>query len=165
MVKSNGKIILERYAEITQDKPCMFEPVYFNRPNNRGTYNIRKRLGAQLAKIIHQQIPDLNDTVVSYVPNTSETAALGLYEELLRLDYQVKARSISESKSELSAQEMEKFLKPSIRFEQTLTKDIKIRTFISQKKYRNQLVLNAYDSIEDSAAFFRGKRIIADITV
>lgn len=161
VVKSNGKIILERYAENTQDKPCMFEPVYFNRPNNRGTYNIRKRLGAQLAKIIQNQIPDLNDTIVSYVPNTSETAALGLYEELLRLDYQTKARSIFESQSKISAQEIEKFLEPRIRFEQTLTKDLKIRTFITQKKHRQKLVLNAYDSIEDSAALFRGKRIIA----
>ena len=59
------------------------------------------------------------------VPNTSETAALGLYEELLRLDYQTKARSIFESQSKMSAQEIEKFLEPRIRFEQTLTKDLK----------------------------------------
>lgn len=163
VVKSNGRIILEQYSDSTQDKPCMFEPVYFNRPNNQGTYTIRKRLGAQLAKIIQEQIPDLDDTVVSYVPNTSESAALGLYEELLKLEYQKKARKIYQNQElkNSSQDELEKLLQPRIRFEQTLTKDLKIRTFITQKKHRNKLVLNAYDSIADSAELFRGKRIIA----
>lgn len=163
VVKSNGRIILEQYSEHTQDKPCMFEPVYFNRPNNQGTYNIRKRLGAQLAKIIQEQIPNLDDTVVSYVPNTSESAALGLYEELLKLEYHKKAGQIYErlNARDLSQADLEDLLKPKILFEQTLTKDLKIRTFISQKKHRNKLVLNAYDSIADSAELFRGKRIIA----
>jgi amidophosphoribosyltransferase len=162
IVKADGRIQLEQFSDRVESRPCMFEPVYFNRPNNRGTYDTRKRLGADLAIKVHHLLGDLSDTVISYVPNTSLSAALGLYEELLSIQARQQAKEILNLKEsgELDAQRLEKILMTRPRFEQTLTKDHKIRTFISQKKDRHQLVATAYDSIEDSARLYYGKRVL-----
>lgn len=164
VVKADGTLIKGQYADEVQNRPCMFEPVYFNRPNNAGTYRVRKRLGAILAQEVWGRFSPLGDTVVSYVPNTSETAALGLYQELLEIQSKEQSRVIAqlaEQGKELSPNRLEGILKNQIFFEQTLTKDLKIRTFITQKKDRHKLVVNAYDAIQDIALKYKGKRVIA----
>jgi len=162
IIKADGRIKLEQYSETVEDRPCMFEPVYFNRPNNRGTYDIRKKLGSSLAGKVKDILGDLSDTIISYVPNTSLSAALGLYEELLNIQAADQAELILKmhQKGDLNRESIARILQSRPKFEQTLTKDHKIRTFISQKKDRLQLVATAYDAIEDSAAMFRGKRVL-----
>lgn len=162
IIKADGRIQIKQYAETTRDRPCMFEPVYFNRPNNKGTYNLRKKLGSSLAPKVRALVKDLSETVISYVPNTSLSAALGLYEELLRIQVREQAELILQKsqEGELSLENLMEILQPSPKFEQTLTKDHKLRTFISQKKDRLQLVATAYDAIEDTAEMFRGKRVV-----
>ena len=53
VIKSSGEVISEFFIEQRSSRPCMFEGVYFNRPNNRDTYHLRKRLGALLANKVN----------------------------------------------------------------------------------------------------------------
>jgi amidophosphoribosyltransferase len=162
IIKSDGKIISEAYTKDTDSRPCMFEPVYFNRPNNPGTYSIRKRLGELLAPRIWSTVDSEVKLVVSYVPNTSESAALGLYQELLEIQAREQRKAILalSQEGDLDGKTLESVLSNRVSFEQTLTKDGKIRTFITRESERNALVANAYDAIHDSAQDLKGKVLI-----
>lgn len=79
---SNNGIEAERFAPKKDCKPsfCMFEHVYFSRPdsivNNDTVQLLRKRLGKQLAK----EHPVEADVVTS-IPDSGNAAALGFSEE------------------------------------------------------------------------------------
>ena len=163
IVKSDGRLISERFTTETDSRPCMFEPVYFNRPNNTGTYAIRKRLGELLAPRVWTMVNSDKDLVVSYVPNTSESAALGLFQEMLQIQAREQKAKILRLSQEgrLGGEDLSSVLQGRVSFEQTLTKELKIRTFISRESERNALVANAYDAIHDSVVNPSGKILIA----
>jgi amidophosphoribosyltransferase len=64
-----------------QKRPCIFEYIYFSRPdsiiNNISVYEYRKRLGAELAKESHVE----SDLIVP-VPDSGVPAAIGYSEEI-----------------------------------------------------------------------------------
>jgi len=103
------------------------------------------------------------DLVVSYVPNTSESAALGLFQEMLQIQAREQKAKILRLSQEgrLGGEDLSSVLQGRVSFEQTLTKDLKIRTFISRESERNALVANAYDAIHDSVVNLSGKILIA----
>jgi len=90
-----GEIIRINDQGITSVKPfdsapnaqCVFEYVYFSRPDsrifNRGVYAIRKRLGKELAAESH-----VNADLVVPVPDSGVPAALG-YSEASRIHYDI----------------------------------------------------------------------------
>lgn len=75
IVKSRRAIVEERHAH------CMFEYVYFMRPDSyfegRYTHKVRENLGRELAKIYN----DLKADVVIPVPDSGRSAALGFAKE------------------------------------------------------------------------------------
>ena len=76
---------------------CSFERIYFSRGTDRDIYLERKRLGEKLTKAVLKSVKnDFENTVFSFVPNTAESAFLGLVEGL---------------EKELNTQKMEKILK------------------------------------------------------
>ncbi len=79
----------ELYRQVIEKKtfaPCIFEYVYFARPDSKineiGVYRSRLYMGQNLAKRWKEKYPDVLPDVVIPVPFTSNTAALSFAHEL-----------------------------------------------------------------------------------
>lgn len=81
-----GKLHTYQCAVHTEYTPCIFEFVYFARPDsiidNIFVHKARSRMGAKLAKKIKRIWPDHDIDVVVPIPDTSRTAALELANSL-----------------------------------------------------------------------------------
>jgi len=67
------------YTEPLEKKACSFERIYFSRGSDPDIYNERKQLGHLLVPQVLKAIDyDLANTVFSYIPNTAETAFIGM---------------------------------------------------------------------------------------
>ena len=83
VVKSDGKIYSERYAESKPITPCSFERIYFSRGNDAEIYAERKALGGALLEQVVKAIDNnFADSVFSFVPNTAEVAYYGLLDSV-----------------------------------------------------------------------------------
>ncbi len=74
---SDGKISIERFNDNPRRAHCFFEWIYFanvaSTLDERSVYLSRKALGEELAML--EDIPDVEDTIVVPVPDTSKAAA------------------------------------------------------------------------------------------
>ena len=79
-IEESGKLHTRQCAETTDHCPCIFEYVYFARPDsiidNISVYKARLRMGEKLAEKILREWPDNDIDVVIPIPDTSRTAAL-----------------------------------------------------------------------------------------
>lgn len=82
----NGKLFTRQCADNPVLTPCIFEHVYFARPDsiidNISVYKARMRMGEKLADTIKREWPDKQIDVVIPIPDTSRTAALELANHL-----------------------------------------------------------------------------------
>ena len=93
VVDYKGNYHLEQVLDSKERKQCSFERIYFSRGNDRDIYNERKRLGALLAEAVEKAVDgDMDNTVISFVPNTAEVAYMGLTEEFERRNAEAKTR-------------------------------------------------------------------------
>jgi amidophosphoribosyltransferase len=150
VVKNSGKILHEPFTEPAKRRHgCSFERIYFSRGNDADIYRERKALGARLADSLLRAINnDLRNTIISYIPNTAETAYYGLLDEL-------RLRRRQEVKDAILAAQKDNRLTPALvdqlimdnwpRGEKIAHKDIKLRTFISQETSRDLLASHIYD--------------------
>ncbi len=85
-IEASGKLHTKLCAEKTNHCPCIFEYVYFARPDsiidNISVYKARMRMGKKLAKKIQKDWPNHDIDVVIPIPDTSRTAALIIAHEL-----------------------------------------------------------------------------------
>jgi amidophosphoribosyltransferase len=85
-IETSGKLHSKMCAEKTNHSPCIFEYVYFARPDsiidNISVYKARMRMGKKLAKKIQKDWPHHDIDVVIPIPDTSRTAALQIAHEL-----------------------------------------------------------------------------------
>ena len=131
--------------EPIERKSCSFERIYFSRGTDPDIYNERKQLGRLLIPQILEEIDyDLENTVFSYIPNTAETAFLGMIEGLE--DYLAKQRKEKIKSGLLFEEELEKILHFRPRIEKLISKDVKLRTFITQDSERDDMVSHVYDT-------------------
>ncbi|MBF0218839.1 MAG: amidophosphoribosyltransferase [Gammaproteobacteria bacterium] len=82
VIDADGHLHSQQCAENPQCTPCLFEYVYFARPDSIidgiSVYKARLRMGEILAERIIQAWPDHDIDVVIPIPDTSRTAALQL---------------------------------------------------------------------------------------
>jgi amidophosphoribosyltransferase len=79
-VDEHGRLHSHQCAEAARHTPCIFEYVYFARPDsiidNISVYKARLRMGELLAEKIKRQRPEHDIDVVIPIPDTSRTSAL-----------------------------------------------------------------------------------------
>ncbi len=127
-----------------EKKSCSFERIYFSRGSDPQIYEERKQLGKLLIPQILKEINyDLENTVFSYIPNTAESAFFGMVEGLEEYlaDWQMKR--IEEGN--LSTEELKKVLSFRPRIEKLVSKDVKLRTFITNDDERDEMVSHVYE--------------------
>jgi amidophosphoribosyltransferase len=141
IVKKNGESHLEQILSAQKLSSCSFERIYFSRGSDYDIYHERKRLGEQLTPAIMQAIEgDVAHTVFSYIPNTAEVAFYGMTDGLRRLNHEV-------------------------RIEKVVWKDIKLRTFITEGKERDDLAAHVYDITYGSVLPYEDNLVIIDDSI
>jgi amidophosphoribosyltransferase len=86
VITYDGKIFTQQCAPSHDYRPCIFEHVYFARPDsiidNISVYKARLRMGESLARKIIKLRPDHDIDVVIPIPDTSRSSAMGLADVL-----------------------------------------------------------------------------------
>lgn len=146
IIKKNGKTTVKRIITSQTQKACSFERIYFSRGNDAAIYKERKALGRLLfPKILDAIDSDLDNTVFSYIPNTAETAFLGMVKAAQNYLNQRKEIQILDEGPGLTKEKLQKILAARPRIEKIAVKDVKLRTFIAEDSSRDDLVAHVYD--------------------
>ena len=145
VVNKDGSYDEHRIIPALEKKSCSFERIYFSRGTDPDIYQERKKLGRELVPQILKAIDfDLKNTVFSYIPNTAETAFYGMIEGLENYLSAKRREVLLEGKPHLG--ELEDLLNFRPRVEKLVTKDVKLRTFITNDNDRDAMVANVYDT-------------------
>ena len=85
-IDKKGNLFSQQCAENPQKRPCIFEFVYYSRPDSKideiSVSKARMRMGSKLAKLIKSINPDHDIDVVIPIPDSSSTSALQLAVDL-----------------------------------------------------------------------------------
>ncbi len=146
VIKRNGSVDMQEVRVPQQRKSCSFERIYFSRGTDRDIYRERIKLGELLTPSILETIEyDLENTVFSFIPNTAETAFYGMLKGVEDYMLKEKAHMIKKGNGSLTEGQIEAIISPRPRVEKIAVKDVKLRTFISEEKGRDDLVGHVYD--------------------
>jgi amidophosphoribosyltransferase len=89
-IDEQGRLHTQQCVATVRHTPCIFEYVYFARPDsiidNISVYRARMRMGERLADKIRREHPDHDIDVVIPIPDTSRTSALQMAQKL-RIKY------------------------------------------------------------------------------
>lgn len=145
IINKDGSYSEKQFIDQIEKKSCSFERIYFSRGSDPDIYNERKMLGRLLTPQVLEAINyDLENTVFSYIPNTAETAFLGLTAGLN--DYLAKYRKKVVEEGQIKGAELERILKFAPRVEKLVIKDAKLRSFITADDQRDEFVTHLYDT-------------------
>lgn len=146
ILKKNAEVSLTEILPPSKTASCSFERIYFSRGNDTEIYEERKKLGKLLLPAVLKAVRgDLDNTVFSYIPNTAETAFLGMVKAAQdHLNYQ-KEVEILEEGARLTQEKLRRILAARPRIEKVAIKDAKLRTFITEDRNREDLVAHVYD--------------------
>lgn len=146
ITRQNGETTLAQVREEEKRLSCSFERIYFSRGSDSAIYKERKKLGELLVPQITQAIDyEMSDTVFSYIPNTAETAFLGMQCGLEHFFCDWKVRQIRDLGDNASDEQMKEIILKTLRFEKIAVKDVKMRTFITDDESRDDMVAHVYD--------------------
>jgi len=146
IIKASGEIKVEKLHDEKKLRKCSFERIYFSRGTDKSIYRERKRLGELLTLPVLKAVNyDIENTVFSYIPNTAESAFYGLIRGVEDYLNETKIELIAEKGKNLTRDELERIIRQRPRVEKIAVKDVKLRTFISEDKGRDDLVGHVYD--------------------
>lgn len=165
LVNREADVRLEQIVEPKANKACSFERIYFSRGSDQDIYCERKALGRQLTPAILRAVDgDLQHTVFSFIPNTAEVAYYGMVEGMEAHLTEQKLSRLKES-AQLTDEELQRILSQRIRTEKVAIKDIKLRTFISEGKSRNELAAHVYDITYGTVAVGVDNLVVIDDSI
>ncbi|MEB2785721.1 amidophosphoribosyltransferase [Algoriphagus persicinus] len=145
VINKDGSYAESEIMPAREKKSCSFERIYFSRGTDPNIYQERKNLGRALIPQILKAIDfDLKNTVFSYIPNTAETAFLGMIEGLE--DYLAAKRREVFVDGKPHMGDLDELLNFRPRVEKLVSKDVKLRTFITNDEDRDTIVANVYDT-------------------
>ena len=125
VVRRGGEVELLDCLDPAPRRSCVFERIYFSRPNDAGIHRERKLLGKSLVpEALAAADHDFEHTFFSYIPNSAQVSFHGMLEELMKTAF-------AEGKT--------------VRFGQIAIKDAKFRTFIADAAIRRELGMHVYD--------------------
>lgn len=167
IVKKDGTVT---FSQIQEKKPsfapCSFERIYFSRGSDADIYKERKELGSLLLPRILKAIDnDIKNTVLSFIPNTAETAFFGMTEAFQRHMNDVKIQKIQNLGDGLSREKLHEILSMRMRTEKVVIKDVKLRTFIAQDKGRDDMAAHVYDVTYDSVVADKDNLVVIDDSI
>lgn len=167
VVSKSGKVKLEQIMPpVKEIKACSFERIYFSRGSDKDIYRERKTLGKMLVKPILKAIDsDIENTVISFIPNTAEVAFYGMLEGFDNYLNEQKITMIEALGHKPSHEELKKILSMRVRSEKVALKDIKLRTFITEGNSRNDLAAHVYDITYDSLRPHKDNLVIIDDSI
>ena len=138
-IDEHGRFYSQQCVPVTQHTPCIFEYVYFARPDsiidNISVHKARLRMGDLLAEKIRRIWPDHDIDVVIPIPDTSRTAAVQVA-QLLGIKYRegfVKNRYIGRT-----------FIMPG---QEQRAKSVRSKLNVIDLEFRGKNVLLIDDSI------------------
>ncbi|MEP2023367.1 MAG: amidophosphoribosyltransferase [Reichenbachiella sp.] len=145
IINQDGSFSEEQFIDMLPKKSCSFERIYFSRSSDPDIYRERKKLGELLVPKVLQSVNfDLKNTIFSFIPNSAETAFLGLMSGLDEYLVAKRKEIIIDGKPHTG--DLEDILSFRPRVEKMVIKDAKLRTFIADDSSRNELVANVYDT-------------------
>lgn len=148
MVSKHGKVTTKQILPKLDNQKCSFERIYFSRGSDADIYKERKLLGKNLTEKILKAVDyDLDNTILSFIPNTAEVAYIGMCEGVDEYEKELQCKEILKLDSHAPGfpDKIKEILKKRVRKEKIAIKDIKLRTFIAEGKSRNELAAHVYD--------------------
>ena len=148
VIKRDGRIEDVEFTTPLELKQCSFERIYFSRGNDPLIYKQRKRLGANLAPRIFEVLgDDIKRACFSYIPNTAETAFLGLLEAI---DGAMRSKMADHlwdkiQDGSVTREDLSGLNSVRVKAELIAHKDQRLRTFITHDAARRDLVAHIYD--------------------
>ncbi len=146
IISEKGEIEIAQVLEPKERKACSFERIYFSRGSDEKIYKERKALGYNLSEPVLNAIDhDLKNTIFSFIPNTAETAFLGMVKGMEAYLNKVKVERILSWGKDYDTEKLTEMVNRRIRIEKIAIKDVKMRTFITEDAGRNEMVQHVYD--------------------
>lgn len=146
LVNAKGQMHITEILEQRERTACSFERIYFSRGSDADIYKERKQLGRNLApKVLEAVDYKLKHTIVSFIPNTAETAFYGLIKGMEAWLNELKLERITSRRHEMTDEELLELISRRVRIEKIAIKDVKMRTFITEDASRNEMVQHVYD--------------------
>lgn len=148
MVSKHGKVTIKQILPKLDNQKCSFERIYFSRGSDADIYKERKLLGKNLTEKILKAVDyDLDNTILSFIPNTAEVAYIGMCEGVDEYEKELQCKEILKLDSHAPGfpDKIKEILNKRVRKEKIAIKDIKLRTFIAEGKSRNELTAHVYD--------------------
>jgi amidophosphoribosyltransferase len=132
--------------EPNERRACSFERIYFSRGSDEKIYRERIGLGYRLSDNVLKAINnDLKHTIFSFIPNTAEVAFYGLLKGMEDFLNQIKVQRIMAWGKDFDEEKLSEMVNRKIRVEKIATKDVKMRTFITEDASRSEMVQHVYD--------------------
>ncbi len=125
LVSPKGEVEFADCLPPKEKRSCVFERIYFSRPNDSDIHRERKALGRALVpQLLEACRFDFDHTFFSYIPNSAQVCFHGMLESLA---------------------EQGLHLGKTVRFGQIAIKDAKFRTFIADSALRKEFYMHIYD--------------------